>query len=895
MSTVVIAGEPGTAEHLTALLASGDAAAVAAFFQGMSEKERRTFVKPLRAQLKTLSWRVYRDSGQSQDWSRFRDLQRRSARTQIPAAMAVLANAPAIAKYLRTVQRQNGLDIAPDAIRRVLADRAPEWLPELADELSAVLDANDLLPLVDIVADAAGAVPAATPGYVRAWAVRHRWGHSRDQERETFLAEPRLAELLPLTFDDDENDDLFAEWSSFRKFAQAAVEQGKAPRAEVLDACVRRLLRGGRLGAVQGHLGFWTSLAPTDDEIVARVSSCISLLSSQSGTVARVFLGSVKKVCDAGLVDLELALEAASVAVTRPEKNVVKTTLGWLDALAAEHPDRIVEITGHLATAFGAPGADLQERAVKLIGKRAEALGEGDRRRLAAEAEVHLAPDLAAKLADVLGVERGSATFDVGYPDVTPFEPRPLPPPIGSPAELAEEVAALMHGDPVEAMVFERVLEAFAAFARTDADKLAEAVAPVVERQRPGWEWNLENFPHTPRVALFRLAEAAAGSGTQAKRKPHRASVHQLWPRVRMQRTGYASVRSRTSPADFLILRAAEIAAALGLTDLPPLVAIPTAANGIVDPRVLADRLREGESEGWVPLEADFHQALLRLPADCGEVDASGLTSDAGRRFAAWVAGDRTELPAEEMPDPLLRDRVRYGQGRSTLLNQLARKHVSHPATLLELAAGVWSEPERQYDGSDWAVCWPAIAPSHPDLVAVALSGGADWSTAEPSAESAVVLAELDDPVHAGTHYLIASRLVHRDARLRASGVDAALVLASRGLLDPARLAATLAERLASEPAAGLRRMVPCLRDLANGGAAGQTWETIATLLPLILPPAVPKAMAGTGDLLVAGTELAGALNVRTPIDAVTTVAEKKGGSAVANAARRLAGVLGSG
>ncbi|NUR24662.1 MAG: hypothetical protein HOV83_02215, partial [Catenulispora sp.] len=792
MNSVVIPGGLGSVERLTALLATGDSAAIVRFFHGMPEKERRTFVKPLRQQLKSVSWSASRASGERLDWSEFRDRQQRSARAQIPAAMAVLTSAPAIAKYLRTVQRQNGLDIDADAVKRVLADRAPDWLPDLGDELSAVLDPNELLTLVDTVAGAAGVVPTATPGYVRAWALGLRWGRGHDRQRAWLLEHPRLAELLPLTFDDDENDNLFSEWATFKKIAHEAVQQGLVPRDEVLDASLRRLLRGGRLGAMQGHLAFWTGLEPTDEEIVARISSCISLLSSQTGTIARVFLASVKKVCDAGLVDVELALEAASIAVTRSEKNIVKTSLGWLDALATAHPERVAEIAGHLATAFGAQGADLQERAVKLIGKRAKALGEGDRQRLVAEAEVYLAPDLAATLAELLGLEQDVAPAEAGYPDVAPYEPRPLPPPIGSPAELAEELAALMHGVPAEAMVVERVLEAFVAFSRTDADALGEAVAPVVERQRPGLEWLLANYPQTPRVALFRLAEAAAGMDESAKRKPHRARVHQLWPRVRKQKMGYSSVRSRTSPADFLILRAAEISAALGLADLPPLVSVPTAANGIVDPQVLAERLRECESKGWAPLEADFHQALLRLPADCGDVDVAGFTSEAGRRFAAWVAGDRVELPDAELPVPVNREQIRYEAGRRTLRNQLARKHVSHPTTLLELVPGVWSEPEHQHDESNWDVCWPAVLPSRPDLVALALSGGVDWYTAPPSPESTIALAELDDPVHAGTHAVIAARLVDQDARLRASGVDAALVLAARGVLDPARLAAAL-------------------------------------------------------------------------------------------------------
>ena len=214
------------------------------------------------------------------------------------------------------------------------------------------------------------------------------------------------------------------------------------------------------------------------------------------------------------------------------------------------------------------------------------------------------------------------------------------------------------------------------------------------------------------------------------------------------------------------------------------------------------------------------------------------------------------------------------------------------PETLLELVPGVWHEPERCWDQSDWTACWPAILPSRPDLAATAMIGGLDWSTAPPSPESAVVLAEAEqEGPHDMTHRLIAARLVHDDIQLRASGVDAALVLAARGLLDPVRLGTALVAELKAS-AAGMRRAVPALRDLANGGAASAVWEAITLALPGVLPPAVPKTLSGTADLLVLATELAGVPGERTPIAEVSALAQKKGGSAVTNAARRLEAVL---
>ncbi|MEY9864071.1 hypothetical protein ABH935_009725 [Catenulispora sp. GAS73] len=889
----------------TLLLANGDAASIANFFQGMSEKDRRTFGKPLREFLRTVRWRSQSD----EDWRTFMERRDRAERTVTPAALAVFASASATAKFLRGVQRTDLFQPREsDAIRQVLVERCPVWLADLPGALLAELEPERVYQLVEEVAAVAGVELEATPEFVRAWGVSYTWFRHNERIEEEILQDPRLGEVLPLLFDDDENDELFQSWGVVRVAALSAVRRGRVPRVAVLEGSLRRLLRGGRPGAMQDHLAFWNELQATDDEVVERVSSCISLLSSQNGTVARTFLAALKKASDAGLLDVELAVEAASIAVTRSEKNVVKTTLSWLDALLVAHPDRAAQLVDAVGTAFGAQAADLQERAVKLAGKHAKKLGEDERGRLVAEAQVYLAPDLVAMLAGLLGVSQDSTTDGVGagagvgagsggadYPEVAPYVPRPLLPPIGSPAELAEVVASLMHADPVEAMVFERVLEAVVEFERTDSAGLREALGPIVERwsSGSGQAWTSSMAALTPLSALCMVIAAGARVGEEARRHPHRASVKQLWSRARKSSRGFYR-RRRTTPADFLTLRAAEIHAALGMADMPPLVSMPTSPTGAIEPEVLAARLRQCEAQGLVPLEADFHQALLRLPADCGGVDVSGLTSKAGRRFAAWVAGERVVLPPAELPEPQAREAVR-DLPDAELARRVRQGHAVAPETLLDLAPGVWREPERCWYESDWMTCWPAIVPSRPDLSALAMLGGVDRGTAPPSPESAVVLAEQDGPQD-DTHKVIAYRLVSDDARLRASGVDAALVLASRKLLDPSALGAALAAELRVFPASGMRRSVPALRDLANGGAAAATWEAIALALPKVLPPAVPKTLSGTADLLVLATELAGALPAeRAPIAEVTALAQKKSGGAVGNAARRLEAVLRAG
>src|SRR4029453_17425023 len=58
--------------------------------------------------------------------------------------------------------------------------------------------------------------------------------------------------------------------------------------------------------------------------------------------------------------------------------------------------------------------------------------------------------------------------------------PRELPPPVGSRAELAEELAAFLQGDPaMEPVTLERLLAALVAFAHRDRAALGHALAPV--------------------------------------------------------------------------------------------------------------------------------------------------------------------------------------------------------------------------------------------------------------------------------------------------------------------------------------------------------------------------------------------------------------------------------
>ena len=96
-----------------------------------------------------------------------------------------------------------------------------------------------------------------------------------------------------------------------------------------------------------------------------------------------------------------------------------------------------------------------------------------------------------------------------------------LPPPIGSPAELAEEYVALLEHEPADAITVERVLAAFVAFAHADREALRAACAPVISRE-PSHRWGepallkeiaqASTDPAPARCAPQRMASAIAAS-----------------------------------------------------------------------------------------------------------------------------------------------------------------------------------------------------------------------------------------------------------------------------------------------------------------------------------------------------------------------------------------------
>jgi hypothetical protein len=104
-----------------------------------------------------------------------------------------------------------------------------------------------------------------------------------------------------------------------------------------------------------------------------------------------------------------------------------------------------------------------------------------------------------------------------------------------------------------------------------------------------------------------------------------------------------------------------------------------------------------------------------------------------------------------------------------------------------------------------------------------------------------IALAKADGPVQTATLEAFAYPLNARDQHDRAAAVDALLVLTARGQLDGAALGRRIGELAVTTELMALGRIVPCLRDLARSGAAAQTWDALAALLPPLISHLVER------------------------------------------------------
>ncbi len=967
--------------------------AVVAFVRKLQDNERRELAGPIRAYARELVGRRAFSDGSATLF----EVRRARAYVLRVAGAGCFTGADATAAWLARRDLQAwSFESDPDgqtaAVLEVLGDRDPRWLADVARRLASRLRSGarwetgtTLWATTAALVRHAGIDPPPTNGFVCGWVLARMasWpGAPGDRDHHALVDrlrdDPFLDALSPHLFEVDEAGELLlwgtgpsrrlpAEQTWPGALAQLAVE-GRLDRAALLDRCLGRLLRGGRPGALGGFVALHEALDPDLDELAARTRDYHRLVPDAQPAVAELAQRVLRRLDDAGRLDRSVLLEASRAVLFRTEGKLVRAQLAWLDAAARRRrgqPDELGELLGAVVVAFGQDAAQLQERALSLLRRHARYASPAGRVALLRGTEA-LPDDLRRRLAEALGADAPAAgptagravgasepgavpvgapvVQDTALPSGPPPALRALPPAIATPAELAEELAALLHAAMVDRVIdetldpvaLERALAALVAFAHADRAAVHDAIAPVLLRynicppgdipDRASWEgWTawLRSDDHWywygARMAVGLIAAAAAMSPVSVVTAG--TAPRDAWLRLVLSvpRDGRHPPASR--PRQALIYRLREIGTGLLYEPVPTLLSTPATTAGHVDPAVLVDTLARAEHDGWQPWELDLQLALLRLPreTDPAVLDrARRLRSPAGQRLA-----ERLQIggPADPTMDRVVRtyprDRRSWAPAADidrtlVVAAKLAPPPVGHanggaarhsspgwPPSLIDLLFEL-DPPERLAPECWWAIrsyeyaaqlCWPALLPSHRDLAAAhllpALSLLPRHNYSRGLGAVLPLLAEGDGPVGTGLILALAHGLGAGDRADRAAAADALVILASRGQLD----GAPLGRELAGLVALGLspvQRLVEPLRDVALSGAHSEVWAIVAAALPRLLPPAVERAPQRLAGLVALGAESATLARASGPIPAITAIAERGGSSQLAAEARRL-------
>jgi Family of unknown function (DUF6493) len=908
---------------LRALIDAGDVGGVVRAVGGLEDRQRRALAGPLRAYPRAL-WR-----DPSTPWG-FRG---RTIAALRVAGAGCLSGADTLARWLsrqdlRTWDRAQ----TTGELLRVLTARQPPWLGELARRLAGRLPTDgwqdDLWRLAASLVTSTGIAPPTTDGFVLGWMRTQQRGDPADVRlADALAADPFLAVLAPRLFEVDGVGRQLA-WSASRWTPPAAnwpltlaalATIGRLDRAMLLDGCLGRLLGGGQPAELRGFLLLHQALDPAVDELAGRARDYARLLADAPSAVAVAAQRALRRLDDAGRLELGLLLEASRAVLYRPEQQLVRAQLSWLDAAARRQPDHTSQILPVVAVAFAQQRAQMQTRALSVTLRHARHADQPARTELL-QAAAALPADLRHRAATALD---GQIAVDrpTPWPALPTPTPRQLPPPIGTPAELAEELAALLEGDPtVDPIALERLLAALVSFAHRDRVALRSALDPVLTRYRI-------QPPHSAAIPLAtayltheyqQLSWAVLAAVTPpAKGRRLRRTMRAIWraalPRRHLARLG------ASGPRLAMLYRLHEIACGLtGASPPPLLLATPTRATGHLELAELAARLQRAAADGWQPWEYDLQQALLRLPRQpdpAAAAHARRLATPAGRRLHAWLAnGGMADPQVTRAVRTLPRPRQPWlssSQPAGELIYVFATvtpppdhphpralpapRTAAHRLPLAALLCELATPPRwERWPLGEWLHCWPALLPSHRDVIAAHLQarlsnpppvGGRGDGLVLP------LLAEADGPVGPGLTMALANGLGARDLADRAAAVDALLILAGRRQLDGAALGGELGA-LAARNLLQLGRVTPALRDAARSGASAEVWATLAAAIPRMLPPATARPPRGVPDLLALATEVAGAFGGCQPIPTLAAITARGGSSRLVAESRRLQRLL---
>ncbi|MFC6018202.1 hypothetical protein ACFP2T_18580 [Plantactinospora solaniradicis] len=647
--------------------------------------------------------------------------------------------------------------------------------------------------------------------------------------------------LSAYLFDDDGVANAFVSGVAARAWPAALLElagSGRVDRGLLVAGCLRRLRAGGRQGVLQAYLGLVRGLAPTAEELAGHTQELIGLLTASMSTVADFAYTSLQTVHRTTELNPVSLAEITRNMLCRPEKKLVRAHLAWLRTMPL---DDLVE---GLVVGLHHPVPELAERTLDLVEPRLAGLSGTARERLAAEVP---SLDLAVgnRLAAALGTAAPAA---VPVPVLAVADlPTEMPPPLDLGALAGELSVLLRHGD-TDPVRHEAVLDGLVRAARGDRDLAARVLEPLI----PQW------YGYWPALISATFGRSVGHPGREIAREDTPLSL-------------------------FVKGRFAELIPRLIHQPPPGLLATPATVAGHVDPARVLSLLQQADRDRWQPPAGDLTQALLRLPR---EVDptvhaaAAHLTSPAGRRFAAWLAGGFIEARTwiEEVGD------TAHGRGRRVAMLDPAGlpAELGDTRTAAERSAFTWHMPA--------LALWPMVTPSHREIAAAHLQPfvASAVDRQDPGTGFLGGLAAAAGPAGPATALTMVYALANRRESVRLAAGDALTTFAARPGWDSTGIGVELGI-LAGSDRIVLQRTLQPLTEALRAGAHDAVWQIASAALPDLLAakprPGLPELLTLTADAARIGRHTA-----EPP--GLAAITGKPGRSQLATAARKLAEAL---
>ncbi|MGW4029432.1 DUF6493 family protein [Streptomyces sp. NPDC004838] len=817
-------------------------------------KECLTEMKALRAEVR--GWRRWNE--------------RTAAQTALlVAGVGCQTGAAAAAAWINSRELRSSGRTPHKLILDVLADRDPAWLGDVAHRLAARdSTAREEYPLIEGLVRRSGCPLPVTEGVVHGWAdhvgAPGRGGLLRlGEDPHAALLVPRIFELARLPSNILWYSDIKAPeaWpAAFLRLADAGVVE----RSVLVDGCVSRLLRGGRPAELRFLTGLVRRLELSTEEERARIPDWLGMAADGPVLVASHAQGVLAGLAEKGLLETSVLVEMSGAVVFRPEKKLVLTQLVLLRKVLHRDPDAAPALLPSAADAFGHEDVGVQDRALKLVTRYLPRVEAGLREELAAAASL-LGPahrDAAERAFGTLP-EEDPEEYREFLPVVS--EPGELAPAPESVAELVEALLAVLNGrGRTEPDVCERVLDGLVRIGAREPEVLAGAM-----REALADRWWLDESRRRPPV--LKITNFATGLEAVAAALLDRIPLTTLEIGWKGRRSGKGPRCPHNGLDAIIDSRLWEVAWRLRTDPLPFLLAVPTRRTGVLDPGVLAERLREYGRLGVAPAPVDFGQALLRVEYGGGGAaaeTAASLGTPEGDRLAAWLMGEGPRIRAlgkggaDEPPGPTDGGPPRLGADAVHVRLDGARRRpqIEHefrkpfhwlgddPQELWHCCYGYWNEN------------WRTALPYERESLATWMTPALMRSAGEGERGATVCLPRLaeseapEGPAGPALHRALAVGLGARHADDRLAAVDATLILAARKQLDPARLGDDLA-RLTVQGQVKTNRLADALGKAAVSGAYGTAWSVLEVALPGLL--GANGSARGLGEVLAVAAECA--------------------------------------